>query len=55
VLGHRISQELDATRQRRAVAKTFAWEALPSPKRQFLLHIVRRDMTVETFSIERAS
>ncbi|MGD9715082.1 MAG: APC family permease [Thermomicrobiales bacterium] len=28
-----------------------AWEALPEPKRQFILHVVRPDMSVETFTI----
>ncbi len=28
-----------------------AWEAMPEPKRQFILHVVRPDITAETFTI----
>ncbi len=39
------------TAQEQAFHLGRAWEALPEPKRQFILHIVRPDLVVETFTI----
>jgi amino acid transporter len=39
------------TPQEQAFQLGLAWEAMPPPKRQFVLHIVHPDMTAETFRI----
>jgi amino acid transporter len=39
------------TAQEQAFLMGRAWEAAPEPKRQFVLHVVHPDMTVETFRI----
>ncbi len=44
-----LSSRMTAAEQALFVGR--AWEALAEPRRQFVLHIVRPDMTVETFTI----
>jgi amino acid transporter len=44
-----LSSRMSAAEQALFVGR--AWEALPEPKRQFILHVVKPDMTVETFTI----
>ena len=44
-----LSSRMTAAEQALFVGR--AWESLPEPRRQFVLHIVRPDMTVETFTI----
>jgi amino acid transporter len=44
-----LSSRMSAAEQALFVGR--AWESLPEPRRQFILHVVRPDMTVETFTI----
>jgi amino acid transporter len=44
-----LSSRMTAAEQALFVGR--AWESLPEPRRQFILHVVRPDMTVETFTI----